>query len=125
MEAEHAKIDQTLSAHFPENMRFRFTAIVDLATDTCVWELKCTGDISIDHKLQVIIYAWLWHMRDLPSKTFKILNIITGEVFVLSYDNIDELSEVVLPLLKGKHEDLVVRTDDEFLRDCEMVINGS
>ena len=122
MEEQHAKIDQTLSAHFPENMRFRFTAIVDLATESCVWELKCTGDISIDHKLQVIIYAWLWHMCDLPSKTFKILNIITGEVFVLSYENIDELSEVVLPLLKGKHEDLIARTDDEFLRDCETVI---
>jgi hypothetical protein len=125
MEEEHSKIDQTLSAHFPENMRFRFTAIVDLATESCVWELKCTGDISIDHKLQVIIYAWLWHMRDLPNKTFKILNIITGEVFVLSYENIDELSEVVLPLLKGKHEDLVARTDEVFLRDCATVIRQS
>ena len=125
MDTEHSKIDQVLSAYFPENMRFRFTAIVDLATDTCVWELKCTGDISIDHKLQVIIYAWLWHMRDLPAKVFKILNIITGEVFVLSYEDINELSEVVVPLLKGKHENLVARTDDEFLRDCQTIINGS
>ena len=125
MDTEHAKIDQVLSVYFPENMRFRFTAIVDLATDTCVWELKCTGDISIDHKLQVVIYAWLWYMRDLPAKVFKILNIITGEVFVLSYEDINELSEVVVPLLKGKHENLVARTDDEFLRDCQTIINGS
>ena len=64
-------------------------------------------------------------MRDLPAKVFKILNIITGEVFVLSYEDINELSEVVVPLLKGKHENLVARTDDEFLRDCQTIINGS
>jgi len=117
MEEQHAKIDQTLGPHFPENMRFRFTAIVDLITNISVWELKCTSDISMDHKLQVVIYAWLWDMLDKPKKDFKILNIKTGEIVIMNYKP-DEITKIIIALLKGKYDDVVIRTDEEFLRDC-------
>jgi hypothetical protein len=114
---QHCKIDQLLSSYFPENVRFRFTGIVDMITDSCAWELKCSTDISIDHKLQVVIYAWLWSMVDRPAREFKILNILTGEVVVLTNDP-DELNNVVIALLKGKYDDLVPKTDTEFVSDC-------
>ena len=114
---QHCKIDQLLSSHFPDNVRFRFTGIVDMITDSCVWELKCSTDISIDHKLQVVVYAWLWSMLDRPAREFKILNILTGEVVVLTNDP-DELNNVVIALLKGKYDDLVPKTDAEFVSDC-------
>lgn len=122
MEEEHAKIDAVLSSHFPDNMRFRFTAIVDLATDTTVWELKCTGDISIDHKLQVIIYAWLWNMMELPERIFKILNVKTGEIHILEYTDFSRLTQIIIALLKGRHEEMLIRTDAEFKRDCKSVL---
>ena len=115
MEELHAKIDQVLAPHFPENMRFRFSAIVDLLTDSSIWELKCTGEISMDHKLQVIVYAWIWDMLDKPVKNFKILNIITGEIVTLNYEPI-ELTNIIVALLKGKYENMIVKTDEEFLR---------
>ena len=37
----HKKIDDFLCDFFPDEL-FRFTARVDLTTDFCVWELKCT-----------------------------------------------------------------------------------
>jgi hypothetical protein len=123
MEEEHSKIDMVLSQFFPDNMRFRFTAIVDLVTATNVWELKCTSDISIDHKLQVIIYAWLWNMMELPEKVFKILNIKTGEIYILEYTDFGDLTTIVVALLKGRHDELAVKTDDEFMRDCREVIS--
>jgi hypothetical protein len=120
MEDLHAKIDQTLAPHFPENMRFRFSAIVDLITDSSVWELKCTSEISMDHKLQVIVYAWIWDMLDKPAKAFKILNIKTGEIVVMNYVPA-ELTNIVVALLKGKYEDTIVKSDEEFLNDVTAV----
>ncbi len=119
MEELHAKIDQVLSPHFPQDMRFRFTAIVDLLTDTSIWELKCTSEISTDHKLQVIIYAWIWDMLDKPAKKFKILNIITGEIVNMNYEPA-QLTDIVVALLKGKYQDTIVKTDEEFMNDCRM-----
>ncbi len=122
MEELHSKIDQTLAPYFPENMRFRFSAIIDLLTDSSVWELKCTGEISMDHKLQVCIYAWLWEMLDKPVRDFKILNIITGEIVIMNYEPA-ELTQIVVALLKGKYEDTITKTDAEFLRDMTIHIH--
>jgi hypothetical protein len=122
MEELHSKIDQTLAPYFPENMRFRFSAIIDLLTDSSVWELKCTGEISMDHKLQVCIYAWLWEMLDKPARDFKILNIITGEIVIMNYEPA-ELTQIVVALLKGKYEDTITKTDEEFLRDMTIHIH--
>ena len=120
MEELHTKIDQTLAPYFPENMRFRFSAIVDLLTDASIWELKCTGEISMDHKLQVIVYAWIWDMLDKPVKNFKILNIITGEIVTLNYEP-TELTNIVVALLKGKYEDTIIKSDEEFLLDMTAI----
>jgi hypothetical protein len=74
----------------------------------------------MDHKLQVIVYAWIWDMLDKPVKNFKILNIITGEIVTLNYEP-EELTRIVIALLKGKYENMTVKTDEEFLRDITAV----
>lgn len=113
-EDAHAKIDRVLAPHFPDNVRFRFTAIVDLISNDTVWELKCTSEITIEHKLQILIYAWIWEMMDKPKKNIQLLNVLTGEQMVLIY-TVDELTEIVVALLKGKYEDPVIMSDDEFV----------
>jgi hypothetical protein len=114
MEDEHAKIDQALLPFFDENVRFRFSAIVDIVTEKSVWELKCTTQITIDHMLQVIIYAWLWKILDKPERMFRIFNVKTGEKWVLQ-SNMDELLQIIVALLKGKYGKNSVKTDEEFL----------
>ena len=117
----HKSIDEFLRQHFDPNIQFRFTARVDLISDSTVWELKCTSKISIDHLLQVAIYAWLWKMRNNngePSeKHFRIFNIRTKELLSLNA-TLEDLNTIIVALLKGKFQKKEMKSDEEFINDC-------
>ena len=139
----HKSIDEFLRQHFDPNIQFRFTARVDLISDSTVWELKCTSKISIDHQLQVAIYAWLWKMRNRePSsrngaresgvygtygeerssepydeKQFRIFNIRTKELLSLNA-TLEDLNTIMVALLKGKFQKKEMKSDEEFINDC-------
>ena len=117
MDEEHSKIDEFLSQHFDSSKKFRFTARVDLITEPTIWELKCTSKISIDHLLQVVIYAWLWRMTNDDNKYFKIFNIKTGELLELR-STMDELHTIMIALLKGKYLVQPKKSDEDFVLDC-------
>jgi hypothetical protein len=121
-EEQHEKIDEYLSTIFDDSQQFRFTGRVDLITETIAWELKCTSEITTEHLVQVIIYAWLWRMRhsytqEYEEKVFKIFNIKTGEVFRLEA-SMDDLHTIITTLLKGKFQETIKKTDEEFVNDC-------
>jgi hypothetical protein len=125
-EEQHEKIDIFLSTIFDESQQFRFTGRVDLISETIAWELKCTSEITIEHLVQVIIYAWLWKMRhsytdEYQEKIFKIFNIKTGEIMRLDA-TIDELNTIIITLLKGKFQEPIKKTDEEFIEDCQKYI---
>jgi hypothetical protein len=117
---QHVRIDAFLATKFPKEEKFRFTARVDAVTDKTVWELKCTSKLSIDHLLQVIIYAWLWKMTNdvEDEKQFKILNIKTGEVMRLNA-TMDELNYIMNALLQGRFSEHEIKTDEEFILQGE------
>ena len=123
MNDEHESIDAILKPFFEENIKFRFSARLDLVTEFSVWELKCTTKISIDHLLQVVIYAWLWRIiiedNDNP-RNIRILNIKTGEQLRLEA-TFDELTQIVVALLKSKYSKPVVKSDLEFTEDCNRI----
>ena len=110
-----------MKEHFP-NTTFRFSAIVDVLTDECIWELKCTNVITIEHKIQLIIYAWLWEMMDKPKKKFKLLNIKTGEIYELKYQK-EELTKIIVSILKGKYSKQINKNDKDFLNDNKKYMN--
>jgi hypothetical protein len=122
-ETIHKKIDDLLCEYFPNEL-FRFTGRVDLVTDYCVWELKCTTDITNDHFLQVVIYAWLWRMvieniAELENiRDFRIFNIKTGDMYRLEATT-SELTFIMISLLKGKYGEREVRIDNDFISDCK------
>lgn len=134
MEDETNRVNHILSPFF-ENMtkKFRFHARADLITDKCIWELKCTTSISIEHMLQVVIYQWLWivvanqslgnpnmpppKMKKLVSLPLRILNIKTGEILLLNA-SFEQLTTIVVELLKGKYTDIVPKTDEEFIHEA-------
>lgn len=121
MELEHTKIDALLYQYFSYEIRFRFSARADLITDDTLWELKCTSKISIDHLMQVVIYAWLWRMTCTPEqekKPCKILNIRTGEQLRLNATT-EELTQIVVALLRGKYGKPVILEDDDFVNNCQ------
>jgi hypothetical protein len=120
----HVKIDDFLAPYFGKDVKFRFSARTDLITNDSIWEMKCTSKISIDHMLQVVIYAWLWRMRvsldagQSDEKKIKLFNIKTNELLVLECSMAD-LNEVMLALLKGKFQKQLIKADDEFIGDCK------
>ena len=117
MLTEQVAIDEVLRPYMGKNIpeaKYTFTARVDMITENVIWELKCTGQVSIEHFLQVVIYAWLWYSihRD-SEKVFKILNVKTGETFQLKA-SIKQLTEIVILLIEGKYGKPRVLSDSEF-----------
>jgi hypothetical protein len=127
-EDAHDKIDEYLKMHLLDTplaaMKFRFTAIVDLITSRTLWEIKCTSKITIDHQLQVAIYAWLWQVTGREPREFRILNIKTGEIWEMEA-SLEVLTQIMLALLKGKYMKPQDKTDEEFLRDVAAVVAAS
>ena len=124
MEEDHASIDRLLASYTDISIgsnglpiKYRFKARLDMITEISVWELKCCSQITIDHMLQVIIYAWLCKLlygAITASKKIKIFNIKTGEVLEL-VATLDELTEIVVELIRGKYMKPKVLEDHEFI----------
>jgi len=113
-EMEHEIIDNYLKEYFNEKVLFRFTARTDLITAETVWEIKCVREITMDHQLQVVIYAWLYQILGYSEKCFKIFNIRTNEVQKLNATR-EELDFIVISLLQGKYQRATKLSDEQFL----------
>ena len=129
---QHKIIDEVLKPYNISEKLFRFTARADIITENVFWELKCVNKITLEHMLQLVIYAWLYKLRsdkdgysladdDENEKVFKLFNIKTGEMKRLNA-TIDELTYIVVELLKAKYKKSVQKTDDEFLNECNKFI---
>jgi hypothetical protein len=115
LKEEHDRINAVLSPFFPKK-KFVFTARVDILSDTTIWEIKCVNHLSVEHYLQVLVYAWLWKvMYSDVTMQFKLFNIQTNELFVLKPTvSLTTLTSVVVLLLESKYKKPVVFTDAEF-----------
>lgn len=121
-EDKHTMIDQLLRPYLTTQEVYRFTARLDLITEQDVWELKFVKEITTEHYLQFVIYAWLWrcvHYNDEVQyvKEFKLFNIRKEEVFELTA-SLEELTEIVALIVKSKYEVVTTQTEDEFLDSC-------
>jgi hypothetical protein len=119
-ELEHEVIDNYLEEYFEEGVHFRFTARTDLITAKTVWEIKCVKELTMDHQLQVIIYAWLYRMLGYPRKSFKLFNIRTNEVQELNATR-EEIDFVMISLLQGKYQKMEKKSDEDFLNDANLL----
>lgn len=124
-EFQQERINAVLAEHIPPNdsgkiEMFRFTPIVDVITSSCVWEIKCTTDLTTDHFIQVVIYAWLWRitMEDIMNlenvRDFRLYNIKTGQIWRLLAGT-EDLTKVVVLLLKSKYRGKKVCSDVDFI----------
>ena len=123
-EEKHTAIEKALYPFFSYETRFRFSARADLITESTLWELKCTSKISQDHLMQLVIYAWIWRLTNpglemgaSVEKAFKIMNIRTGERLRLEA-TLDELTFIVVELLKGKYGGTEILDNEDFVQEC-------
>lgn len=95
---------------------------IDLIDDNYVYEFKCTKNLTIEHKLQLLIYAWMINNLDegnkdyeLRTKGFRLFNIVNNEMFELNY-NQTKVEEAIELILFNKYCDNVDKTDEEFIK---------
>ena len=122
MELETDRARQVLTPYFVGYAKqFRFTAVVDCLTKTTLWELKCTSVLSTEHQIQVAIYAWLWRIVSPDSpREVRLFNVRTGEIQRLDA-TFDDLTTIMVALLKGKYDKPEEKPDDVFLAECQGV----
>lgn len=106
------------------HIRARIDA-VDSKNDkkSILWEFKCVETLTIEHKLQLILYAFIWEnsmKEEFGSKIYKLLNIRTREVCVIKYDQriVHEIVNIILEKKYGKQEFV---TDEEFIKKCTKI----
>jgi len=95
---------------------------VDLIDDNYIYEFKCTKNLTIEHKLQLLIYAWMINNLDegnkdyeLRTKGFRLFNIVNNEMFELNYNQM-KVEEAIELILFNKYCDTVEKTDEEFIK---------
>ena len=90
---------------------------IDVINDTDIYELKCVEFLSIEHKLQLIIYEYLCRkngFENIHSKNFKLLNIKTGEILILNKNN-DIIDKLVDLIIENKINSNKALNEEEFL----------
>jgi AAA domain len=96
---------------------------IDAHDNESLWEIKCTSKLNVDHMLQLVIYAWMWEncMRErFGLKKYKILNIRTGEVLELKYDEYI-VNDIIELIFVNKYEPKTKDSDILFLEKCKRV----
>ncbi len=96
----------------------RINGRLDLITDNDVFELKCAKELSLQHKLQLTIYCWMWNIIN-PSipKEFKLFNYRTCEMFKIIYDK-DVINEIIDLLIKNKYDIIHDVSNEVFIDYC-------
>ncbi len=71
--------------------------------------------------IQTVVYAWIMRTLDpMFSKSVKIFNIKTGQVFRLEASH-EDLTTIVVALLKGKYERQPASSETDFIASCREV----
>lgn len=96
--------------------RIEVSGRIDVQSNNTVLEIKCTKDLTMEHKLQLLVYAWMYRktVSDEHTTAFRLLNIRTGEEYTLEA-SYALLTEIVSYLIASKYAKQVVITDHEFV----------
>lgn len=99
----------------------RISARVDAFDDENIYEFKCVQSLSLDHKLQIILYYWLWHQSGMKmsygNRNGVLINIRTGEIFRLKKNDYI-INEIVNTIFMDKFTNRNFLTDQEFIVAC-------
>lgn len=94
---------------------------LDIVTNTDIYEIKCVQELKIEHKLQLLIYAWLWNVSGKFEKNggrrFKLLNIRSGELWELN-TNTQLLKDAMDIILDNKYGKIIEKSDSIFIEEC-------
>ena len=114
---------------------------IDIDDKNNIWELKCVDELTIEHKLQLIVYCWLCRQSNIQfddgynigTRKCFLLNIKSGELLELiacndrysQYINeIDALDQIMNLLFDNKYLIKQQLNDNEFIKKNINEITG-
>jgi hypothetical protein len=106
---------------FSEFGKIVLSGRMDAVNEDCVWEIKCVDTVTIEHFLQVVLYAWIWkhaYVMKYGPREFRLLNVRTGQQFRLNTAS-HNLEEVVHIVFENKWGKVPKMSDEEFLAACK------
>lgn len=93
---------------------------MDAIDDNYVWEFKCVSSITLEHLLQLAIYAWIYENTEGSNKKYRILNIRTGEVRELEYSS-HIINAIIELIFINKYDQKFKDDDQKFLEKCKKI----
>ncbi len=129
--ADIIQFEQTESTTTPEKpkrkTRTRKNPLKDPeSSDMSIWEIKFVAQLSLQHAIQVCIYAYIWcnvHGRELPPSIY-LFNVRDGEKWAIVPKNgVASLRAVLEEALVAKYTSQEVLSTDEFLDKCEKTVH--
>lgn len=95
---------------------------LDAISSDSVWEFKCVDYLSIEHKLQLIVYYWMWKKANMSNiygnKKFYLTNIKSGHCLLLNIEQNYLIEQIVNILFDEKYLKKKELTDLEFIDMC-------
>ena len=95
--------------------------IIDAIDDTTIWEFKCVDDITLEHYIQLIVYAFMWNVstnvKEFGCRKFKIMNIRNGKVCEYNYNH-KITCKIMNILFKSKFQENITKNNEEFIISC-------
>lgn len=88
---QHKKKQKDIAEAFRADIGYDkvLTGRLDILTPTCVFENKATSDLTLEHKLQLVVYHYMWETRARHLKghrRFFLYSQLTGELLELRED---------------------------------------
>jgi hypothetical protein len=119
-ECDFQESERPIFFNHPDFGKIYLSGRMDCLDQNHVWEFKCVKELSLEHFLQVICYQWLWNLclrNKYKERTFRLLNIRTGEMYELKND--DAMIQMVIELLvMNRYEKMITISDEEFIQIC-------
>jgi hypothetical protein len=100
---------------------------IDAYDNNAVYEFKCVNELTIEHFLQLVVYAWLWKQpqqeqkslfEQYGSRKFLLINIRTDEIHELDPNStyIDDIVDLLITHKFMKNDTNI--SDADFLKRC-------
>ena len=82
---------------------------VDALTKDTLWEFKCVDVLTLEHLLQLVVYAWMFQSSTTKRK-YKILNLKSGEIREMKqdFDIVNQIIDIIV-----EHKWAIPKTIDD------------
>ena len=87
------------------------TGVIDAFVNDAIFEFKCTTELNLENKLQLIFYSWMMHYIHKKDFTCILLNLRSGEAYKLMNNN-KLINDICVRILNSKTNNDYIDTEN-------------